>query len=833
MYYAYFGKAVLYLAFGLTLLSMLLQVLNYFMSKYFVARIAKFTFIVSAGFVFLSFLSFVLSYLTGAYDIESVYNHCSEQMTIIEKIGATWTGANGSLLFFTMILFLVSLLQFYVKEKITRKYSLLILSALGAFFLFLILFLGYNPFIEIKSENLEKVLKNEMLREMQRGGGDFLDKADIIESYDINSFDGSLENRAASIVEYEHAHGRSIFINGRGLRPSLRSVYNMIHPISIYLGFIFLFPAFAMLLNYMMLRIPTIIWNLKMLRIWLLSSFIFLAIGNVLGGLWAYVEFGWGGFWAWDPVENASLIPCLLSLAALHSLWNLKNKSNFNRSVFLFSFLAFLTSIWGMWVTRSGASISVHDYAGDNPTISYALLSLLGASIFFILLVVGINIVKSRRNRLTEKFKKTGLQNYFVFFNLTIFLLATIIFILSYASIFTKLLFDTEFKVHAYFITAPFFILLFVLLTIASIKYFRIARFRIAMILASVCLVAFLYFQMTDSPFGIFALLKSKTVIEAAILRLTPVILTTLFVFNIVISVQLIIRILRQKLMKNNVIARLGAIGIHLGTLMFASGIAMSALMSYPTVSDTIILGEDEIQINTGFPTYLNPKYKIIAYEIGFALDSSNYESSQYAGNVDADRFNIVNSAEFPLAYFYEKDAKFSKSDYLSPDSFLNVFTEDSHKSQQMDAKTIQMINSHLTSIFELNWTKDKKRYYFNRNFKYIQRYFRNVVSAKSHEFNYLYYRFWVRIETDFENPVILPMMLKIYNGFESELHRDVTIRNSWTADIYLAPLSPPDENGNVSVVVQIKSAMLLVRTGIFVILFFSLLLAITFFKRE
>ncbi len=829
MFYAHFGNAVLYLAFGFILLSMLLQVLNYYTRKDFVRRTAKLTFILATGFVVLSFTSFVICHLSGAYDIESVYNNCSEQMTTIEKIGATWTGANGSLLLFTMILFLISVIQFYVKEEITRKYSLLILSIFSASFLFIILYLGYNPFSKIESKNLEIVLKNEMMREMQRGGGDFLDKASLIESYDINSVDGDLNYKAKNIVEYEHANGRSIFQNGRGLRPSLRSVYNMIHPVSIYLGFIFLFPAFAMLLNYLTQRVPAIIWNFRMLRFWLVFSFIFLAIGNILGGFWAYVAFGWGGFWGWDPVENASLIPCLLSLAALHSLWNLKNKSNFKKSVYFFSFLAFLTSIWGMWITRSGASLSVHDYAGENPTISIALLSLLGASIFFILLIVVLNTIKSWHKTSTEKFKKTGLQNYFVFLNLTIFILAMIIFILSYASIFTRLLFDKEIKIDAFFITAPFFILLFVLLTIATIKYFRIMRFRVAMILASIFFITFLYFQMTDSPFGIFTLLKSKTVIEASILRLTPVIISSLFIFNLIISIQLIVKILCRKVIKINVLARLGIIGIHVGALMFAAGISMSALLSYPTTTDEIKLGVDEIQVKTGFPTYLNPKYKIIAYEIGFALDSSKYESSYSAETVDSGKFHIVNDCEFPVAYFYPKDLKFTKSDYHSPDSFLNVFSEDSHKSQQMDAKTIQMINSHIDSIFELNWTEDKKRFYFEHNFRYLQK----IIANKVHEFNYLYYRFFVKVETDFEKPIILPMMLKNFNGFENELHREVTTHNCWLADIYLAPINPPDKDGNISVVLQIKSAMILVRLSVFVILLFSLLIAISFFRRE
>ena len=595
-----------------------------------------------------------------------------------------------------------------------------------------------------------------------------------------------------------------------------------------------------MLLNYLIQRVPAIIWNLKMLRFWLVFSFIFLAIGNILGGFWAYVEFGWGGFWGWDPIENASLIPCLLALAALHSLWNLKNKSNFKKSVYFFSFLAFLTSIWGMWVTRSGASISVHDYAGDNPTISYALLSLLGASILIILFFVIVKTIKNRRKTSTEKFKKTGLQNYFVFFNLTIFILVMIIFVLSYASIFTKLFIDKEIEINAFFITAPFFVLLFVLLTIATIKYFRIMRFRVAMILASLFFIAFLYFQMTDSSFGIFELLQSKTIIEAAILRLTPVILASLFVFNLVISIQLIFKILHRKVMKNNVVARLGAIGIHLGALMFSVGISMSALMCYPTCTfderlgkvvntDEIKLGDDEIQVKTGFPAYLNPKYKVIAYEIGFALDSSKYESSQSAATVDSGKFHIVNDCEFPITYFYSKDLKFAKSDHQTPESLLDVFSEDSHKTQQMDAKTIQMINSHIESIFELNWTEDKKRFYFERNFRYLQK----IIANKVHEFNYLYYRFFVRVETDFGKPTILPMMLKNYNGFDNELHREVTTQNCWTADIYLAPINPPDRDGNIRTVVQIKSAMILVRLSVFVILFFSMLITLTFFKRE
>ncbi len=172
---------------------------------------------------------------------------------------------------------------------------------------------------------------------------------------------------------------------GYGLNPLLQNIGMVFHPPTIFLGFAaFTFPfawGMAALLS------PKIEdeWT-KVARRWALLAWLFLGIGNVLGAWWAYVELGWGGYWAWDPVENASLLPWLTGAALLHSLSVYEKRKNLKVWTFVLLVATFLLCIFGTFLTRSGIISSVHSF-GASPLGTYFIIFLLLATAFCVYLI--------------------------------------------------------------------------------------------------------------------------------------------------------------------------------------------------------------------------------------------------------------------------------------------------------------------------------------------------------------------------------------------------------------------------------------------------------------
>ena len=153
--------------------------------------------------------------------------------------------------------------------------------------------------------------------------------------------------------------------NGRGLNPILQNIYMSIHPLSLYLGYISLTIPFSFGLGALISKDGSSDW-IKISKKWTYFSWTFLSIGLLLGSRWAYLELGWGGYWAWDPVENVALMPWLLLTAFLHSSYAQEEKNVLKRWNLLLIFLAFFLSIFGTFITRSGLISSVHSFAQSS-----------------------------------------------------------------------------------------------------------------------------------------------------------------------------------------------------------------------------------------------------------------------------------------------------------------------------------------------------------------------------------------------------------------------------------------------------------------------------------
>jgi cytochrome c-type biogenesis protein CcmF len=173
--------------------------------------------------------------------------------------------------------------------------------------------------------------------------------------------------------------------DGRGLNPQLQNVGMVIHPPMLYLGYISITIPFAFAMAALLSRRLDTGW-IQAIRKWTLVSWLFLSIGITLGMWWAYVELGWGGYWAWDPVENASFLPWLTMTAFLHSVMIQEKRGMLRRWNFGLITGTFLLSIFGTFITRSGVIASVHSFTQSNVGYFFLAFLVVAAMLSFTLL---------------------------------------------------------------------------------------------------------------------------------------------------------------------------------------------------------------------------------------------------------------------------------------------------------------------------------------------------------------------------------------------------------------------------------------------------------------
>ena len=168
-------------------------------------------------------------------------------------------------------------------------------------------------------------------------------------------------------------------LDGSGLNPQLQNPGMVFHPPMLYLGYISMTIPFAFAIAALASRKLDTDW-LVAIRKWTLVSWLFLSIGLLLGMWWAYVELGWGGYWAWDPVENAALLPWLTMTAFLHSVMIQEKRGMLKKWNLALVIGSWLLSIMGTFITRSGVISSVHSFT-ESPVGKYFLVFLVGAAI--------------------------------------------------------------------------------------------------------------------------------------------------------------------------------------------------------------------------------------------------------------------------------------------------------------------------------------------------------------------------------------------------------------------------------------------------------------------
>ncbi|MDG2171947.1 MAG: heme lyase CcmF/NrfE family subunit [Gammaproteobacteria bacterium] len=302
-----------------------------FFKKY-VGINSRYTFckIISLTISFLILVSFILlayAFLTDDFSLRYVANNSNISLDTIYKFSAVWGAHEGSILLWVLVLSVWASCIPILSSNMPKNIIIDMLSIMGILILFFLTFILFSS----------------------------------------NPFDRIFP----------------IPLNGRDLNPLLQDPGLIIHPPMLYIGYVgtsvpFVF-AVAVLLNGH-INTEWISW----LRKWVVTSWVFLTIGISLGSWWAYHELGWGGWWFWDPVENASFMPWLAITALLHSLIVSEKRELFINWTILLAILTFSLSLLGAFLVRSGILVSVHAFANDPERGLYILL--------FLSLVIGLSL---------------------------------------------------------------------------------------------------------------------------------------------------------------------------------------------------------------------------------------------------------------------------------------------------------------------------------------------------------------------------------------------------------------------------------------------------------
>ena len=214
-------------------------------------------------------------------------------------------------------------------------------------------------------------------------------------------------------------------VDGADLNPVLQDFGLIIHPPMLYMGYVGMVVPFAFCMAALWEGRLDAVWT-RWSRPWALAAWGFLTVGIALGSWWAYYELGWGGWWFWDPVENASLMPWLAGLALLHSLAVTEKRGVFKAWTIMLAIFAFALSLLGTFLVRSGVITSVHSFAAD-PTRGLVILVILGVIIGGGLLMFA---VRGWRLTVESQYQLVSRESFLVINN-AIILISTLVVLLG------------------------------------------------------------------------------------------------------------------------------------------------------------------------------------------------------------------------------------------------------------------------------------------------------------------------------------------------------------------------------------------------------------------
>ena len=394
--------------------------------------------------IIVSFLTLVSAFIISDFSLITVYQNSHTLKPLIYKIAGSWGNHEGSLLMWIALMSLFSFLFFIKKNRYKREYYLFTLIAQTSLILLFLIFLVFssNPFLKILPEPME----------------------------------------------------------GLGLNPILQDPALAIHPPLLYIGFVGSSIYFSAAIGALMSNIDGADFA-KSIKNWIKITWFFQTIGILAGSIWAYYELGWGGFWFWDPVENASLLPWFCMTALLHSVIVLEKKKQLFSWVLVLCLMTFCLTIAGTFLVRSGVLNSVHTFAND-PQRGLFILIILSVTL---ITSFGVYFLKNKE----ENYNNSGINretfivtnNWFMMFYLLTVFLGTVY------PIFTEVISDIKVSVGPPFyntVIIPFVVIFLLFMGIGPNskwggKFINLKIFSLVLLAAIFINVILIYFLDTKS----------------------------------------------------------------------------------------------------------------------------------------------------------------------------------------------------------------------------------------------------------------------------------------------------------------------------------------------
>ena len=313
------GHYALVLALALGLMQAIAPVIGAATRDAALMRLANSTALAQFLFVALSFVALTTCYVTSDFSVQNVFENSHSMMPLIYKMSSVWGNHEGSMLLWVLILALFGALValFGANLPATLKAHVLAVQSWIACAFYLFILLTSNPFARLAPAPFE----------------------------------------------------------GRDLNPILQDPGLAIHPPLLYIGYVGFSIAFSFAIAALIEGRIDAAWA-RWVRPWTLMAWMFLTLGIAMGSYWAYYTLGWGGFWFWDPVENASFMPWLAGTALLHSAVVMEKRNALKIWTILLAILTFSLSLIGTFLVRSGVLTSVHAFASD-PTRGVFILAIL------------------------------------------------------------------------------------------------------------------------------------------------------------------------------------------------------------------------------------------------------------------------------------------------------------------------------------------------------------------------------------------------------------------------------------------------------------------------
>ncbi len=351
------GHFALVLAFVLATLQVILPTFGTWRGDVALVRSADSLALGQAVMVLLSYLALTASFIMHDFSVAYVANNSNTELPLAYRISGVWGAHEGSLLLWALVLNGWTVAVMALSRRLPTLFRARVLIALG------FISLGFLAFMLATSNPFDRLIPPTL--------------------------------------------------EGRDLNPLLQDPGLVIHPPLLYMGYVGFAVAFAFAVAALWGGQLHAAWA-RWTRPWVTAAWMFLTLGIALGSWWAYHELGWGGWWFWDPVENASFMPWLAGTALIHSLAVTEKRNTFKRWTVLLALLAFSLSLVGTFLVRSGVLVSVHAFAND-PERGVFILAFLA-----IVIGAGLGLFAWRAHRLENPghFELLSRETFLLFNNL-------------------------------------------------------------------------------------------------------------------------------------------------------------------------------------------------------------------------------------------------------------------------------------------------------------------------------------------------------------------------------------------------------------------------------